>query len=175
MEDVKVYNPSTLALTKLVRVWEAIFEKLHNWYDTRSSTLISFDRSSSFTKVAEGNSYTTTDTWKLKSRVDRTSDRVHIICYLNQEARYQLTTTSTTCIQERRSSRLITLVDDFISDINSNRFITIREVKGIKEDTVFHAFKIVLSVISFQSILIIEFIGSHERLKLEVLILDKLV
>ena len=174
VKDVEVDNTSTLTLPQLVWIREAVFKKLHNWYDTRSCSFIALDRSSSFTKVAEGNSHTTTDTWKLKSRVDRTSDRVHIICDLNQETRYQLPTTSTTSIQEGRSSRLVALVDDFIGNINCNSFITISKIKGVKEDTVFHIFKIIFTVVCFQSILIIKFISSHERLELEVLVFDKL-
>ena len=48
------------------------------------------------------------------------------------------------------------------------------KVESIEEDAVFHAFEIVLSIICFQSILVIEFIGSHEGLELEVLVFDKL-
>ena len=83
VKDVEVDNTSTLTLPQLVRVREAVFEEFHNWYDPRSCSFITFDRCTSFTKVAEGNSHTTTDTWKLKSWVDRTSDRVHIISYLD--------------------------------------------------------------------------------------------
>ena len=65
-------------------------------------------------------------------------------------------------------------MNDFICDVFSNFFISIRKVESIEEDAVFHAFEIVLSIICFQSILVIEFIGSHEGLELEVLIFDKL-
>ena len=69
---------------------------------------------------------------------------------------------------------MVALVDNFVCDVSRDSFISIRKVEGIEEDTVFHAFKIVFSIICFQSILVIEFIGSHEGLELEVLIFDKL-
>ena len=69
---------------------------------------------------------------------------------------------------------MVALVDDFIGNIDRNSFITISKIKGVEEDTVFHTFKIVFTVVSLQSILIVKFIGSHERLELEVLVFDKL-
>ena len=69
---------------------------------------------------------------------------------------------------------MVALVDDFIGNIDGNSFIAIGEIKGVKEDTVFHAFKIIFTVVSFQSILIVKFISCHKRLELEVLVFDKL-
>ncbi|CKV41642.1 Uncharacterised protein [Mycobacterium tuberculosis] len=39
-------------------------------------------------------------------------------------------------------------MDDFIGNIDCNSFIPISEIKGVEEDTVFHIFKIVFTVIS---------------------------
>ena len=69
---------------------------------------------------------------------------------------------------------MVALMDDFIGNINRNSFITISKIKCVKEDTVFHAFKIVFPIVSLQGILIVKLIGSHERLELEVLIFNKL-
>ena len=54
-------------------------------------------------------------------------------------------------------------------------FISFRSIESIEKDAVFHAFEIVFSIICFQSVLVIEFIGSHEGLELEVLIFNKLI
>ena len=69
---------------------------------------------------------------------------------------------------------MVALVDDFIGNIDCNSLITISEIKGVKEDTVFHTFKIIFTVVCLQGILIVKLIGSHERLELEVLFFDKL-
>ena len=98
VEDVEVNHPSPLALSQLVRVREAIFEEFHNWNHSRSGSFIPFDWCSSFTKVAERNPNPTTDTRQLKGRVDGTSDRIHIIGYLDQETWYQFPTAGTSSV-----------------------------------------------------------------------------
>ena len=70
---------------------------------------------------------------------------------------------------------MVALVDDFVCDVFGNVFISICKIESIEEDAVFHAFEIVFSIICFKRILVIEFIGSHEGLELEVLVFDKLI
>ena len=48
-------------------------------------------------------------------------------------------------------------------------------LESVKEDTVFHTFKVILSIVSFQGVLIVKLVCSHERLKLEVLFFNKLI
>ena len=69
---------------------------------------------------------------------------------------------------------MVALVDNFVCDVSRDSFISISKIESIEKDTVFHAFKIVFSIICFQSVLVIEFVGRHEGLELEVLIFDKL-
>ena len=174
MEDIQVNDPSPLALPKLVGVGEAIFKELHNGNDPRSGSLIALDWCACLPQVAEGNSDTATDTRQLQGRVDGATDRIHIIRYLEEEAGNQLTATGPASIQETWGRRLVAQVNHFIGQIQSQLLIAFCKIEGIKEDTVFHAFQVVGTIIGLQSILLVELIGSHERFKLEVLVFQEL-
>ena len=173
MEDVEVDNPSTLTLAQLVRIGEAVLKEFHNRHNSRCSSFIALDRCSSFPQVAEGNTDPASDTRQLQGRVDGAADGVHIICYLDEEAGNQFTTTSPTSVEEAWCSGLITLVDNFIGNILGNGFISVGKVESVEENTIFHSFQIIFAVICLQCILVVELIGSHERFKLEILSMDE--
>ena len=174
MEDIQIHYTRPLTLTELVGVGEAILKELHNGNDPRSGSLVALDWSTGLPQVAEGDTHTATDTRQLQSGVDRATDGIHIVRHLEEEAGNQLTATGTASIQETWGCRLVAQVNHFIGQIQSQLLIAFCKIEGIKEDTVFHAFQVISTVIGFEGILLVELIGSHEGLELEVLVFQEL-
>ena len=110
----------------------------------------------------------------MQGRVDGAADSIHIIRHLKEEAGNQLTTAGTASIQETWGCRLVAQVNHFIGQIQGQLLIAFCKIEGIEEDTVFHAFQIIGSIIGFEGILLVELIGSHEGFELEVLVFQEL-
>ena len=149
---MQVDRTCALTCTKLVRVGEGVFQKLHDRDDTGGLVLDLLDRCSVLTQVGEVECHTAATLGELQRRVHAASDGLHVVLNTEQEAGYELTALSLTRVQEGWGCRLEATLNDFLNQGLRELLVATCQVKRNHAHAVFEALKVSSTVERFQRV-----------------------
>ena len=149
---MQVNRPGALACAKLVGVGECIFQHLHHRDHAGRLVFNALDRRARFTQVREQKRHAAAAFGKLKRRVYRTANRLHIVFDAQQEAGDQLAALGLTAVEKRWRSGLEAPGEDLLHQPFSQRFIALGKGQRHHHDAIFKMLQVAFTVEGFQGV-----------------------
>ena len=149
---MQVDRACTLTRAKLVSVGERVLQQFHDRDDSGTLVLDVLDRGAVLTNVAQQQCDSPAALGQLQRRVDRASDRLHIVLDAQQEAAHRFAALLLAGVQERRGGRLEPSRDDLVDETLSQCGVTGGQCQRHHHHTVLEALQVSLTVEGLQCV-----------------------